>query len=71
MGEVKQFPRSPRASLLMAEQQTQSDVRQEVGCGVGLMHGTPTDADLFEAAARFRTAANMVENIIAMRQAHR
>jgi hypothetical protein len=55
----------------MAEQQTQSDIRQEVGCGVGLLHGTPTDADLFEAMARFRTAANMAENIIAMRQAHR
>ena len=55
----------------MAEQQTQADIRQEVGCGIGLLHGTPTDADLFEAMARFRVAANMAENIIAMRQAHR
>ena len=71
MGEVKRFPASPRVSLLMAEQQTQSDIRQEVGCGVGLLHGNPTNADLFEAIARFRTAANLAEAIIAMREAHR
>ena len=71
MGEVAQFPRSPRASLLMAEQQTQADIRQELGACVGLLHGTPTNADLLEVIARMKAAVMLIDSMVAMREAHR
>ena len=71
MGEVKQFPNSPRISLFLAEEQCKSDIRQELGACVGLLHGTPTNADLMEVLARVKSAVILLDSMIGMREAHR
>ena len=71
MSNIARFPSSPRISLLIAEQQAQSDIRQELGACVGLLHGNPTNADLFEILARMKAAALLLDAIIGIREAHR
>ncbi len=71
MGEVAHFPASPRMSLFLAEEQAKSDIRQEMGACVGLLHGNPTNADLFEILARLKAAALLVDSMIGIREAHR
>ena len=71
MSNIARFPSRPRISLLIAEQQAQSDIRQELGACVGLLHGNPTNADLFEILARMKAAALLLDAIIGIREAHR
>jgi hypothetical protein len=71
MGEVKQFPSSPRISLFLAEETCKADIRQELGACVGLLHGTPTNADLLEVIARMKAAVMLIDSMVAMREAHR
>ncbi len=71
MSNLARLPTSPRMSLLMAEQQAQSDIRQELGACVGLLHGTPTNADLFEVLARIKAAVELIDSMVGMREAHR
>ena len=71
MSNVARLPTSPRMSLLMAEQQAQSDIRQELGACVGLLHGNPTNADLFEILARMKAAALLIDAMIGIREAHK
>jgi hypothetical protein len=71
MGEVKQFPSSPRISMFLAEEQAKSDIRQELGACVGLLHGNPTNADLFEIMARLKTASFLVDAMVGIREAHK
>jgi hypothetical protein len=71
MGEVAHFPASPRLSQFLAEEQAKSDIRQEMGACVGLLHGNPTNADLFEILARLKAAALLVDSMIGIREAHR
>jgi hypothetical protein len=71
MGEVKQFPSSPRISMFLAEEQAKSDIRQELGACVGLLHGNPTNADLFEIMARLKAASFLVDEMIGIREAHK
>jgi hypothetical protein len=71
MGEVARLPTSPRMSLFLAEEQAKSDIRQELGACVGLLHGNPTNADLFEILARMKSAALLVDSMIGIREAHR
>ncbi len=71
MSNVAPFPSSPRMSLFLAEEQAKSDVRQEFGACVGLLHGHPTDADLFEIQARAKAAILLVDAMLGIRQAHR
>ena len=71
MGEVKQFPSSPRMSLFLAEETCKADIRQELGTCVGLLHGNPTNADLFEVMARMKAASFLVDAMIGIREAHR
>ena len=68
---IAQFPTSPRISLFIAEEQAKSDIRQEFGTCVGLLHGHPTDADLFEVQARAKAAIQLVDAMVGIRQAHR
>ena len=71
MGEVKQFPNSPRISLFLAEETCKADIRQELGACVGLLHGTPTNADLMEIVARMKAAVLLIDSMVGMREAHR
>jgi hypothetical protein len=72
MGEVKQFPApNPRMSLFLAEETCKSDIRQELGACVGLLHGTPTNADLLEVIARMKAVVMLIDSVVAMREAHR
>lgn len=71
MGEVKQFPNSPRISLFLAEETCKADIRQELGACVGLLHGTPTTADLMEIVARMKAAVMLIDSMVGMREAHR
>jgi len=68
---VRQFPSSPRISMFLAEEQAKSDIRQELGACVGLLHGNPTNADLFEVMARMKAASFLVDAMIGIREAHR
>lgn len=72
MGEVKQFPTpNPRMALFLAEETCKSDIRQELGACVGLLHGTPTNADLMEIVARMKAAVMLIDSMVGMREAHR
>lgn len=71
MSNVAPFPSSPRMSMFLAEEQAKSDIRQELGACVGLLHGNPTNADLFEILARMKSAALLVDSMIGIREAHR
>ena len=68
---VREFPRSPRMGLFLAEEQCKADIRQELGACVGLLHGTPTNADLFEVLARIKVAVELIDSMVGMREAHR
>ena len=68
---VTQFPASPRMSQFLAEEQAKSDIRQELGACVGLLHGNPTNADLFEIMERLKAASFLVDAMIGIREAHR
>ena len=71
MNNVARFPSTPRMSLFIAEEQAKSDIRQEFGTCVGLLHGHPTDADLFEIQARAKAAIELVDSKLGIRQACR
>lgn len=71
MSNVARFPSTPRMSLFIAEEQAKSDIRQEFGTCVGLLHGHPTDADLFEVQARAKAAIQLVDAMLGIRQACR
>lgn len=71
MSNVAPFPSSPRMSMFLAEEQAKSDIRQELGACVGLLHGNPTNADLFEILARMKAAALLVDSMIGIREANR
>lgn len=71
MGEVKQFPSSPRISMFLAEETCKADIRQELGACVGLLHGNPTNADLMEVLARIKASVLLIDSMVAMREAHR
>lgn len=71
MSNIAHFPSRPRMSLFLAEEQAKSDIRQEMGACVGLLHGNPTNADLFEILARLKAAALLVDSMIGIREAHR
>jgi len=66
---VRQFPSSPRMSQFLAEETCKSDIRQELGACVGLLHGNPTNADLFEIMTRLKTASFLVDAMIGIREA--
>jgi len=66
---VRQLPSSPRMSLFLAEEQAKSDIRQELGACVGLLHGNPTNADLFEIMTRLKAASFLVDAMIGIREA--
>ncbi len=71
MSNVARLPTSPRMSLFIAEEQAKADIRQEFGTCVGLLHGHPTDADLFEIQARAKAAIELVDSMLGIRQACR
>lgn len=71
MSNVAHLPTSPRMSLFLAEEQSKSDIRQELGACVGLLHGNPTNTDLFEIMARLKAASFLVDAMIGIREAHR
>ena len=71
MSNVKQFPNSPRMGLFLAEEQCKADIRQELGACVGLLHGTATNAELFEVLARIKVAVELIDSMVGMREAHR
>lgn len=71
MSTILNIPLSPRISRFLAEEQAKSDIRQELGACVGLLHGNPTNADLFEILARMKSAALLVDSMIGIREAHR
>lgn len=71
MNNVARLPTSPRMSLFIAEEQAKADIRQEFGTCVGLLHGHPTDADLFEIQARAKAAIELVDSMLGIRQACR
>jgi hypothetical protein len=68
---VRQFPASPRMSQFLAEETCKSDIRQELGACVGLLHGNPTNADLLEVLARIKASVLLIDSMVAMREAHR
>ena len=68
---VREFPRSPRMGLFLAEEQCKADIRQELGACVGLLHGPPTNADLMEVLARMKSAVLLIDSMVGMREAHR
>ncbi len=68
---IAQFPRSPRMSMFLAEEQAKSDIRQELGACVGLLHGHATNADLFEVLARMKASALLIDALIGIREAHK
>jgi hypothetical protein len=57
--------------MFLAEEQAKSDIRQELGACVGLLHGNPMNADLFEIMARLKAASFLVDAMIGIREAHR
>ena len=71
MSNVAHFPSSPRMSMFLAEEQAKSDIRQELGACVGLLHGHPTNADLFEILARIKASVILIDAMIGIREAHR
>jgi hypothetical protein len=71
MSTILNIPLSPRLSMFLAEEQAKADIRQEFGACVGLLHGKPTNADLFEILARMKAAALLVDAMIGIREAHR
>ena len=68
---VRTFPTSPRMSQFLAEETCKSDIRQELGACVGLLHGNPTNADLMEVLARIKASVLLIDSMVAMREAHR
>ncbi len=71
MSTILNIPLSPRLSMFLAEEQAKADIRQELGACVGLLHGKPTNADLFEILARMKSAALLVDAMIGIREAHK
>jgi len=71
VSNVAHFPSTPRMSMFLAEEQAKSDIRQELGACVGLLHGNPTNADLFEIMAHLKAASFLVDAMIGIREAHR
>jgi len=66
---VRQFPSSPRMSQFLAEETCKSDIRQELGACVGLLHGNPTNADLMEVLARIKASVILIDSMIGIREA--
>ncbi len=69
MSNVAHFPSSPRISMFLAEEQAKSDIRQELGACVGLLHGNPTNADLMEVLARIKSSVILIDSMIGIREA--
>jgi len=71
VSNIAHLPTSPRMSMFLAEEQAKSDIRQELGACVGLLHGNPTNTDLFEIMARLKAASFLVDAMIGIREAHK
>jgi hypothetical protein len=69
VSNVAHFPSSPRISMFLAEEQAKSDIRQELGACVGLLHGNPTNADLMEVLARIKSSVILIDSMIGIREA--
>ena len=68
MGEIVQFPETLRMSDFMAEEATKQQIRQRLGCAVGLFHGKPDADDMLLALSKMDDAMTLMRSYWLLRQ---
>ena len=67
MSNVVEFPAQVRVQDFMAEEALKQQVRQCLGCAVGLFHGQPGAADMILALEKMDEAMTLMRSYWALR----
>ena len=62
MGEIVQFPETLRMSDFMAEAALKQQIRQCLGCVVGLFHGQPSADEMLLALTKLDEAMTLMQS---------
>jgi len=68
MSNVIQFPDTIRIQDFMAEEATKQQIRQCLGCAVGLFHGKPDADDMLLALSKLDEAMTLMRSYWLLRQ---
>lgn len=62
MGEIVQFPETLRMSDFMAEAALKQQIRQCLGCVVGMFHGQPSADEMLLALTKLDEAMTLMQS---------
>lgn len=66
MDNVIQFPEQIRITDFIAEEALKQQIRQCLGCAVGLFHGRPTQDDYLLALSKMDEAVTLMRSLYAV-----
>jgi hypothetical protein len=67
--KIVQFPTQPRVHQFVAEYYMRDRMRHDLAACVGLLHGNPTDIELFEICQRLKSISEQLNNYLGVRAA--